>query len=309
MKTIYLLSHKSIRINAGKPIVLGEKWENLPIKKTHKAQAMAFGVEKVALSEHVFLWFDVTKVLIAIQVLGNAFLKLGNVKIMQKSPEKLQQILTQKNFFSTTDGEIIVEGNRAAITEFCLVSEAFKTYQRKVRQQQSLFLLLSQREIVEQLKQNADEFWFIDISKQQFSHFPEEILLCKNLLQLNVPFNEISYLPDEICQLKNLHSLNVSGNPLEYLPSEPHFTQNLTHLVLNNMPFFDFAYFFENNLLQYIQLENLALTHCKFSFFPKNLIKLSQLKTLDVRYSLWERYADELQAYLPYCTIITQYTK
>ncbi|MGI9027505.1 MAG: leucine-rich repeat domain-containing protein [Candidatus Saccharimonadales bacterium] len=60
----------------------------------------------------------------------------------------------------------------------------------------------------------------VDLSGQQLTAIPEDVLQQTDITSLNLSNNQLTSLPAEISQFKNLTTLNVENNRLETLPPE-----------------------------------------------------------------------------------------
>lgn len=69
------------------------------------------------------------------------------------------------------------------------------------------------RDLQEALK-NPLQVCYLDLSRQNLTELPEEILRFINLRSLYLNFNKITTLPEEIRNLKNLTLIDLTGNPI-----------------------------------------------------------------------------------------------
>jgi Leucine-rich repeat (LRR) protein len=58
----------------------------------------------------------------------------------------------------------------------------------------------------------ATELKIVDLSSNEFTTFPMELLACTNLKELRLSSNHLTRLPEEIGQLVKLQSLQVDSN-------------------------------------------------------------------------------------------------
>ncbi|MBD2392382.1 leucine-rich repeat domain-containing protein, partial [Aphanizomenon flos-aquae] len=69
---------------------------------------------------------------------------------------------------------------------------------------------MTEAELIQIIKQAAkDEVTELDLSNNQISSLPPEIVQLTNLQSLDISFNQISSLPPEIGQLTNLQFLDI----------------------------------------------------------------------------------------------------
>jgi small GTP-binding protein len=88
--------------------------------------------------------------------------------------------------------------------------------------------------VIEEAARNEQDV--LDISGNQVTSLPAEIVELKNLTALNLSGNQLASLPAEIVELKNLTFLDISGNQLASLPAEIVELKNLTKLDLSENP-------------------------------------------------------------------------
>ncbi|WPD22899.1 MAG: COR domain-containing protein [Candidatus Electrothrix scaldis] len=117
----------------------------------------------------------------------------------------------------------------------------------------------------------------LNLSGNQFATFPPEIFELTNLTLLDLSNNQLTALPPNILQLTNLEVLNLSGNKLTTLPPE---LFELTSLILLNL---------SGNQLTSLPPEILGLTNLTLLDLSNNLLKtlpqeITQLTRLEKLY-------------------------
>jgi Leucine-rich repeat (LRR) protein len=70
----------------------------------------------------------------------------------------------------------------------------------------------------------------LDLSMQKLTAFPEEILLLKNLVCLDISFNRIAILPPTFSSLTNLKVLNLMGT--RYMSKLPKILTQMPNLLV-----------------------------------------------------------------------------
>lgn len=84
----------------------------------------------------------------------------------------------------------------------------FMQNQKKMKDQLVEFKTLAEA------KSNPDSVYILDLSNQNISSFPYEILEFKNLKSLDLSNNQLTELPFEISRMKNLFTIKLSNNPI-----------------------------------------------------------------------------------------------
>lgn len=113
---------------------------------------------------------------------------------------------------------------------------------------------------LQSIKGKEEEVTILDLSNQALISIPEEVLMCKNLVELDVSMNGIVELPIGLAKLKNLKILNLSDNVGVSIT-------DLDHL-------FEAATF---------QLTELYLNNCELGFLPQNIGRQKNITRLDVQ--------------------------
>ena len=99
------------------------------------------------------------------------------------------------------------------------------------------------------------EVLYISNYKKRIKTIPKNIGKLSNLIQLDIPNNEIKILPSSFYSLKKLERLNLNNNSLTTIPEDIEKLSNLTVLLL------------ENNKLEYL---------------PTNICRIKKLKRLTI---------------------------
>ncbi|MFM6580385.1 MAG: COR domain-containing protein [Dolichospermum sp.] len=116
---------------------------------------------------------------------------------------------------------------------------------------------MTEAELIRIIKQAAkDEVTELDLSNNQISSLPPEIVQLTNLQSLDIYNNQISSLPREIGQLTNLQSLDIYNNQISSLPRE---------------------------IFQLTNLQSLNIYNNQISSFPREIGQLTNLQSLDLR--------------------------
>lgn len=68
--------------------------------------------------------------------------------------------------------------------------------------------------ILEEAVKDPDNVCYLDLSNNNLTQLPGEVLKLKNLTSLYLNFNHLDSLPPEIAKLPNLTSLDLTGNPM-----------------------------------------------------------------------------------------------
>jgi Leucine-rich repeat (LRR) protein len=124
---------------------------------------------------------------------------------------------------------------------------------------------------------NPEKVYRLDLSFQQLTEFPKEILLFKNLQVLDLQGNKIKELPEELGTLSNLQKLNLKGNRLETISiSKLKYLEDLN--LSENKAIKSLPQGFEN----LINLVDLDLSRCSLTELPKEIGVLIKLKTLNL---------------------------
>lgn len=74
----------------------------------------------------------------------------------------------------------------------------------------------------------------LDLSGQQLTNIPEDVLTETDITVLNISNNQLTTLPAAIANLVNLEVLNVENNRITSFPAELSQLKNLRQLLANN---------------------------------------------------------------------------
>jgi small GTP-binding protein len=119
----------------------------------------------------------------------------------------------------------------------------------------------------------------LDISDNQISSLPPEIVQLTNLQFLNISDNQISSLPPEIVQLTNLQSLDIGGNQIRSLPREIFQLTNLQSLNIGGNQISSLP----PEIVQLTNLQSLNIGGNQISSLPREIVQLTNLQSLDLR--------------------------
>jgi Leucine-rich repeat (LRR) protein/signal transduction histidine kinase len=133
---------------------------------------------------------------------------------------------------------------------------------------------------------NPLEVYNLDLSGQQITEFPMEILQLKNIRNLNLGYNSYEYgrnnnlkeIPTQIGELKQLQELNLGGNQLTNIPIQIGELKQLRKLnlggnKLTNLP---------TQIGELKQLQKLNLSGNKLTIIPNQIGELRNLTSLDL---------------------------
>ncbi|OBQ31054.1 MAG: hypothetical protein AN483_02530 [Aphanizomenon flos-aquae MDT14a] len=118
----------------------------------------------------------------------------------------------------------------------------------------------------------------LDISDNQISSLPPEIVQLTNLQFLNISGNQISNLPREIGQITNLQSLYISGNQISNLPPEIVQLTNLQTLDIS----FNQISSLPREIVQLTNLQSLNISRNQISSLPPEIVQLTNLQSLNI---------------------------
>ncbi|KRX02679.1 Ankyrin repeat-containing domain [Pseudocohnilembus persalinus] len=114
----------------------------------------------------------------------------------------------------------------------------------------------------------------LDISDNNFSNFPEQILQLNNLKSLRLDSNKISFLPKQLCELQDLKLLSVFDNNISFLPENIEKLQSLEVLNIARNKLDPFP----RQICQLKKLKTLYVFGNEFQFIPNEFQNLSNLK-------------------------------
>jgi len=129
---------------------------------------------------------------------------------------------------------------------------------------------------LEEAKKDPEKVVELDLSGQNLTTFPPEILKMKNLAFLGLSQNKIQEIPAEIGELKKLYKLGLVGCQLKTLPSS---IGDLTELVYLHLEKNDLDALPES-LGNLHKLKRLTLSENKLKKVPDSIGELDQLEWL-----------------------------
>ena len=118
----------------------------------------------------------------------------------------------------------------------------------------------------------------LNLSQNQFSSLPPEIIKLTNLSTIWISNNKVAILPDEITNLTNLMRLYTSNNMLSYLPAS---IVKLTKLVILNASS-NRLVSIPKEICQLTSLAKLILARNQLSSIPREISELSGLIELNL---------------------------
>ncbi|XP_033117841.1 DISP complex protein LRCH3-like isoform X3 [Anneissia japonica] len=129
----------------------------------------------------------------------------------------------------------------------------------------------------------------VDLSKNRFIEFPEELCEFFSLENLNCYKNVLKSIPDKVNQLRSLRFLNLSRNQLTILPSGlcELFLEvlNVSNNKLVSLP---------EHIGQLSELSNLDASCNEISTLPSSIANLKSLRHLNVRHNRLVNLPEEL---------------
>lgn len=136
-----------------------------------------------------------------------------------------------------------------------------------------------------------DSISVLDLSHQELTVVPEEILAFKNLEKLLLHDNQLCDFPSFLGELQQLKQLDISHNRISILPPQ-----------LGKLALLRSVFMLGNTILelpeafgQLAQLEVLHLQHNKLSSLPDSFCELKALRELDLHDNLIERLPECLR--------------
>ncbi len=119
----------------------------------------------------------------------------------------------------------------------------------------------------------------LEIIGGNFSYFPEDISILKNLKKLSLVSTKVSNLPQEIFLLPNLLYLSLKNNRIKSLP-KLNGTSSLQTLILGRNYLTSSA--LQDFFSDFPKISNLDLGHNVIVDLPESLFDLKQLKRLNL---------------------------
>ncbi|MBD2567292.1 COR domain-containing protein [Anabaena lutea] len=136
---------------------------------------------------------------------------------------------------------------------------------------------MTEAELLQAIEQAArDGVTKLNLTGNQLSRLPREIVKLSNLQFLNLSSNQLSGLPREIVKLTNLQSLYLSGNQLSSLPLEILKLTNLQSLYLSNNQLRNLP----AEIGQLTNIQSLYLSGNQLSGLPREIGQLTNLQSL-----------------------------
>ncbi len=118
----------------------------------------------------------------------------------------------------------------------------------------------------------------LDLSFNQLTQLPTEIIKLKNLATLNLSGNQLTHLHPKITELKNLSTFNLSGNQLTQLTKEIAELKNLSILNLSGNQLAQLP----NEIVKLKYLTTLNLSWNQLTQLPSEIVELKNLTTLNL---------------------------
>ncbi|WP_426478965.1 leucine-rich repeat domain-containing protein [Chryseobacterium sp. CBSDS_008] len=112
--------------------------------------------------------------------------------------------------------------------------------------------------------------------KKKIISIPESIGKLSNLVQFDIPNNQVSILPNSIYNLKNLNYFNLSGNPIISIADKINNLNKLEYLYLDNTLIKSLP----ETICKLQKIKDIYIKNTKISKLPKCLGDLSNLEWL-----------------------------
>jgi Leucine-rich repeat (LRR) protein len=132
---------------------------------------------------------------------------------------------------------------------------------------------------IEEAVKEPDSVFYLILEKKNLDTVPKELLLFKNLISLDLRFNNIQELPTWIGELITLKYIYLGDNPITQFPKEFSQLKSLKCINLLGIENLDLYQIFET-IDQIDSLEILDLRYCYVREMPENTYKLNQLTEL-----------------------------
>ena len=129
----------------------------------------------------------------------------------------------------------------------------------------------------------------LDFYNNELTEIPKEIGNLINLQRLHLYHNKLTEIPKEIGNLTNLQELDLSYNRFTEIPKELGKLTKLRYLNLNDNQIVEIP----KQLGNLVNLRTLCFGNNKLVEIP-NLINLSNLRELDMRYNYYIAKPEEL---------------
>jgi leucine-rich repeat protein SHOC2 len=161
--------------------------------------------------------------------------------------------------------------------------QSFQKNKEKIaaQMQQDMFKLAEFQQVpftnLEHALKHKEIVFRIDLSNQNLSDFPKEVLSLKNLEVLDLSNNQIKEIPSTISKLKKLKVLTIESNNLKTLPEKISELKNLERLLIKfNQSDFNFPTSMAN-------LQKLKELHCSnLSSFPSFIFNIRTLEKIKI---------------------------
>ena len=132
---------------------------------------------------------------------------------------------------------------------------------------------------IESALKNPEKVFILDLSKEGYKVFPQEILQFENLVSLKLAKNKLSVIPDEIKQLRYLEILALGKNNFSTFPVSITNLPNLKKLYIDQNEITAIPH--DINKLQ--KLEVLDMWSNDLYIVPESISQLAKLKVFDLR--------------------------
>jgi Leucine-rich repeat (LRR) protein len=213
---------------------------------------------------------------------NNLFQKSSMHSFVSYCGTKIQRNFIAIAFVCLTGSSTLVHAQQAEILE----DKSYLKNKEEVAKQRELKMLnLAETQQVsfnslQHALQHREKVKMLDLSNQELTAFPIEILLFKNLETLDLSGNQIKEIPATISTLSNLKILAIENNQLKILPETISELHSLEYLLIRfNQKDFILPTTIAN-------LKNLKVLHCThLADLPNDIFKINSLEILKVWHS------------------------
>ncbi|CAD5121109.1 DgyrCDS9650 [Dimorphilus gyrociliatus] len=147
---------------------------------------------------------------------------------------------------------------------------------KNIRTMQNLDLSRNRIDLIdEDFFENLQYLECAVLSDNQLSRIPDSILKCSNLKNLYLRKNRFKFVPASLCDVEKLETLNISDN---YIRKYNVSLRSLRKLFLGSNELSDLS----DSIADSVDLVTLSIENNNFETFPRNVLKLSKLRNLNL---------------------------